>query len=269
MLDGQRFNFEKMTAYQIEQLEKLICEKNKALLIAPEGKLRVSKRGSRVQFYQVVNANDPNGSYLRKKEKEGLIRALAQKEYDAKVRSAAETELNICKKMLERAVVGMEHIYENLPLEKRALVEPIRSDDETFVKEWLARPYTRNRFQKDDPEQYTCNGERVRSKSEVMVAEVLTELGVPYKCEPELYLNGLGRIYPDFLVLNVKTRKEFYYEHLGMLGDAHYFERQLKKIYSYAENGYFPGKNLILTFESQENPITLPKLKRMLRAYLI
>lgn len=70
MLDGQRFNFEKMTAYQIEQLEKLICEKNKALLIAPEGKLRVSKRGSRVQFYQVVNANDPNGSYLRKKKRD-------------------------------------------------------------------------------------------------------------------------------------------------------------------------------------------------------
>lgn len=49
--------------------------------------------------------------------------------------------------------------------------------------------------------------------------------------------------------------KEMYWEHLGMMDDSNYVENALQKIALYEQNGIFPGKNLILTYETGKNPI--------------
>ena len=74
--------------------------------------------------------------------------------------------------------------------------------------------------------------ERVRSKSEVIIADTLARHGVPYRYEYPLKLKS-GRdgafrtIHPDFLCLNVRTRAEFYWEHFGLMDDPDYLERTL------------------------------------------
>jgi len=73
------------------------------------------------------------------------------------------------------------------------------------------------------PELYTAKGERVRSKSEIIIADSLMRAGVPYRYEFPIILNGYGKIYPDFTVLNVGLRKELYWEHLGMMDDSEIF----------------------------------------------
>ncbi|MFQ9213592.1 MAG: hypothetical protein ACLR4C_08105 [Eubacterium ventriosum] len=44
-------------------------------------------------------------------------------------------------------------------------------------------------------------------------------------------------------MLNRKTRKEIYWEHLGMMDDADYVEKAIKKIELYEKMGYFKGIN--------------------------
>ena len=70
--------------------------------------------------------------------------------------------------------------------------------DAEYVTKWLAVEYRHKAFNPDTPPLFTENGERVRSKSEVIIAETLRGNGVPYRYEhfgkmddPEYVMNFL------------------------------------------------------------------------------
>lgn len=44
----------------------------------------------------------------------------------------------------------------------------------------------------------TDRGERVRSKTEKIMADYFYRKGIEYKYEQPIYLKGLGTVYPDF-----------------------------------------------------------------------
>lgn len=69
----------------------------------------------------------------------------------------------------------------------------------------------------------------------MIIADLLNKEGIPYRYEYPIQLNGVGWIYPDFTVLNVRLRKEYYWEHLGMMDDYSYAEKALQKISSYEQ----------------------------------
>lgn len=251
-----------------KQLMKLKLEKEKAVIAAPKGILRTSCNEKRVQYYCRENEQDKNGRYLREKEKD-LARRLAQKEYDQKVLRAVEKELGVIERCLAGyPVMEVEEIYEKLHKERKKLVVPIQEPEEEFVRKWEAVVYQGKAFQEDAPEFFTLKNERVRSKSEWIIADFLKREGIPYRYECPLYLKGLGQVYPDFTVLNVKKRKELYWEHLGMMDDAGYAEKALQKIAAYEQNGIYPGEGLILTYETGKNPLSQKMVMNRIEHYL-
>lgn len=91
----------------------------------------------------------------------------------------------------------------------------------------------------------TVKGDCVRSKSEVIIANLLIEHGITYEYEKRLEY-GIGKwIEPDFTI-TLSNGKELYWEHLGMLGVEEYDNKWLKKQDIYDQ--YFAGK-LIVTYE--------------------
>jgi len=85
----------------------------------------------------------------------------------------------------------------------------------------------------------------VRSKSEVIIANLLHQAGIPFTYEEPLYAEDGTFFLPDF-TLRVGGEK-FYWEHWGMLSDEGYAaHRDFKKIW-YEDN--FSG-HLIETLES-------------------
>ena len=251
-----------------KQLLYLKGNKEKALQEAPKGCLRISCEENRTQYYHRENMSDRNGRYLREKERD-LARKLAQKEYDQKVLRAVEKELGVIERYLKGyPVMEAEEIYEKLHEERKKLVVPIVEPEEEFVKNWEAVVYQGKAFQEDAPEFYTVKNERVRSKSEWIIADFLMREGIPYRYECPLYLKGMGQVYPDFTVLNVRKRKEIYWEHLGMMDDAGYAEKALQKIAAYEQNGIYPGEGLILTHETGKNPLSRKMVMNMIEHYL-
>ncbi len=250
------------------QLLSLKLEKEKALQKAPKGILRVSCCGNRIQYYQRMDTHDRNGTYLRGKDRE-LACGLAQKEYDQKVLRAVEKELAVVEKCLvSYPHVPAEEVYENLHKERKKLVVPVRETDEQYVRTWEAVSYQGKGFGENVPEFYTAKKERVRSKSELIIADFLKKESVPYRYECPIYLKGMGQVYPDFTVLNVRTRKEVHWEHLGMMDDAVYAEKALQKIAMYEQNGIYPGEKLILTYETRKSPLSQKVIKNMIAHYL-
>lgn len=92
----------------------------------------------------------------------------------------------------------------------------------------------------------TENGERVRSKSEVIIANQLKENGINYTYEETLTIGNIN-LHPDFtLIVNSKI---YYWEHLGMLGNEKYRVDWERKKQTYASVGITEGNTLIITTE--------------------
>ena len=115
----------------------------------------------------------------------------------------------------------------------------------------------------------TEKGEAVRSKSEKIIADKLYMKGIPYVYEQPLYLKGYGYVVPDFKVLNIRTRKEYYLEHFGMMDDSEYLRKVLRKIETFQKNNIFPGDNLLMTFETSDSPLNTRILEELVKKYLV
>ena len=180
--------------------------------------------------------------------------------------SKKDDELKIAKEELDKVDKKKE---EKLNENRKHLVSSLYMSDESFIEEWLKDiPNSTNPYPIES-EIYTNKGEHVRSKSERIIADELYRLGIPYKYEASLNLGGQTVVYPDFTVLNVKTRKTWYLEHLGMLDNEEYLQNIFSKMSQYIQNGIIPGKNLIITYEKSDSPLNTKNLEILLKEYLV
>lgn len=113
------------------------------------------------------------------------------------------------------------------------------------------------------------NGEQFRSKSETIIAEKLKNNKIPYIYEYPLKLKNGKTIYPDFYILNKRTRETYYYEHFGMMDDPEYCINALRKIDDYARNEIHIGQKLLVTFEAIEKPLSIKTLEELIKNNLI
>ena len=93
----------------------------------------------------------------------------------------------------------------------------------------------------------TEDGNNVRSKSEVIICNMLHGAGINYKYEEKLFYGNDGKwIEPDFTI-EKKDGSKMYWEHVGMLGKEDYDSNWLYKLDVYEQ--YFNGQ-MIKTYES-------------------
>ena len=198
-----------------------------------------------------------------------MVKKLCQENYDRKVLSAAKAELKGLEKMYRNYdEKTCESVYEKSKKERQKLIHPIWLPDNEYIQKWEQVAYDKKSFQEDAPEFYTNKGERVRSKTEILIANALEKHQIPYRYEAPLKLKGYGVVHPDFTCLNIRLRKQMYWEHMGMLDEESYRDYALDKILAYEKNGIFPGDGLILTHETQKNPVNSKIIEEMILHYL-
>ncbi len=265
---GDRAFIDQIMDNRKEYLNMLKKETEKNLKAAPEGTLRISSSSGHTQYYHRLNPSDRRGTYLPV-SKIKLVRQLAQKGYEEKVLEAVLQEIEaITSYQTLLPEISADNIYEHLSDKRRALVESMIETDEAFIDRWKRVSFTGKSFSDDFPELYTRQGERVRSKSEVIIADLLSTEGIPYRYEYPVKLKNYGVVYPDFTVLNIRSRKEMYWEHFGMMDNSEYAEKAVHKISEYMKNGMFPGRDLIISFETRNFPMNTKDMQGMIDHYL-
>ena len=247
----------------INELDKLIFETQNRIAAAPAGTLKIKRNSGYTEYYRRIPGKPEKTIYLKKSD-EPLTMALAQKDYDIKILKALVARKDALVKLSsEYPAESLESIYEKLCPERQSLAKPLVITNEQYELLWRLKPYTPKGFRPDDNSFYTENGERVRSKSEVIIANILSSAGLPYKYECPLILGNVT-VYPDFTILDVKRRCEIVLEHFGMMDDPEYAMTFIKKISLYERNGYFPGDRLITTFEGVNAPLDIPSVRMLL-----
>ena len=174
-------------------LEKIVIEKTAALAQSgPEGRLRCVDRNGRPEYYWRKDGKDVTGTYIPVGRQE-FAAALAQRNYDQAVLNYAKEELRLIKQLAKkRSAHKIEAVYEEYGFARKALVNPIWIPDDEFVAKWQQTNYKKRVFKEGDPEYYTKRGERVMSKTEILIANILADLGVPYLYEYPLFLVATG-----------------------------------------------------------------------------
>jgi hypothetical protein len=118
------------------------------------------------------------------------------------------------------------------------------------LKEWACEEYAKNGKELPKLANITVTGEKVRSKGEVIIYNMLVYYGIPFRYDSRLELidaNGFKVTrYPDFAI-QTKSGRVIYWEHLGPLEKEDYYNNFIEKIMLYHINGICAGDNLILT----------------------
>lgn len=266
---GYMYNLRVLLLREQKRLEGIQEKVIDNLKDVPPGTLRVSCGKNWTQYYHCMPDGKKNGKYIPKSE-ENLIRRLAQKAYDEKILKLTKKRLSQIKRITrDYEEEEIEDVFSKEHTGRQKWIRPVEPTWKQQLEEWMSKDYRRKEFQEDAPIIMTNRGERVRSKSEKILADYFFQKGIIYKYECPLYLKGIGVVHPDFTFLSRKTRQEIYWEHDGRMDDPIYAQNAVRKIQAYEKNGIYPGERLILTFETTKNVLDMELVEKLVSRYLM
>lgn len=268
----------KETIIQLKQrlsfLKKLEVEAEKYLSENKlEGHLKINKSAKYPRVYLISKSTGPDGKYLGKKDRR-VISQYCQRDYERKILRESKTLIGMIEAFLEKlppelSSESLENfLAEKHPIRNQYFEKKILSNEE-YAEAWQKVPYKGKSFSDETSEFYTDRGERVRSKSEMLIANKLNSLGIPYRYEfPYKMRDRFGfriKVYPDFTILEKETRKEIILEHFGRMDDPEYVSHTLEKFSLYGRNGIFPGSRFLFTTENSRHPFDMRLFEKQLK----
>ena len=132
------------------------------------------------------------------------------------------------------------------------------------IDQWLHEPYESC---SDHPEQKiykTKCGILVRSKSEVLIADSISDDGIAFRYEQALKI-GDQTVYPDFAMLDpVNLTDVIYLEHYGMMDVPAYVQRAKMKQGLYLESGLITSGRVMFSYESKEYPLDINYIRMLI-----
>ncbi len=191
-------------------------------------------------------------------------------------------EMNLIALYGEKAYAkaGLRIVKQNLKLQEKLLTS-YQPYDFFTIKASLGKAYQNSACLPEDPAadirklqaetslhaihpenltQPTLAGFNVRSKSEALITNTLTERNIPFVYEEvlEISLPGRGEVtlHPDF-VIHLPNGKKIIWEHLGMLSDDSYLSAFAEKLKLYHAAGYHIGSNLFLTTDTPDGRLDM------------
>ena len=108
---------------------------------------------------------------------------------------------------------------------------------------------------------YPFNGIQYRSTFEKEAAMYYTEMDIPFKYEPEMYLFGSKKPqFPDFVLYIPELDTCKIHEHLGLMNYLSY-SRELKlKCSTFIDAGLLLDQDVFFTYSDEDNPLDMGSL---------
>lgn len=260
----------------LAEVKHVIAFAKKKIAGSPDGMLHTRDNSGTFRYYK-RSSGDTCGQYLGK-GREKVIKSLEEKEYYSRLLKTAVDEENTLKKIKNELenMPDYNSVFLNIPVEKRHLISPYEYSPKE-PDDGIVRVFNKKSV-KEELKLITQNGEHVRSKSELIIADRLKTAGVPYYYEDPLILSDgdsskdglIPCLYwhPDFRVQNTRTGRLYYWEHFGLLDNPEYCKSCQEKLEIYAHYGYFPGENLIITSESSNHGLNMEYVDCLIERYL-
>ena len=110
---------------------------------------------------------------------------------------------------------------------------------------------------------------KFRSKSELNIAQLLTDMGYEFVYETEFEIVDGIIEYPDFAVWVPEIGRSFILEHFGLLDRREYKTDAGWKINHYVDFGLMPGRDIIFSYESDKLALDIDLIKEQINALIM
>lgn len=268
-------NFTELATKEVLYLENALKKIDEFLCSAPEGCLKWQNKKEKTYYYhQFANGDQWARRYI-KKGNVSLARSLAQKQYYIAIKPIVKKKLSELRRFLKKGYsCELDKIYDDLSIERKRLIVPLQMSVEERIRQWNSEVYEKTKMHPENLRYDTEQGDIVRSKSEVIIADILyrNRKDILYKYERPLQVVENGRdktIYPDFTILNKHTGKIMYWEHAGRMDDSYYSNEFVRKMNTYIANDLLPGRDVIVTYETQNVPLDIKTVKHLLKQVVL
>ena len=251
-----------------KELEKILGIVEKQLKDAPKGNLCISKSHGTFQYFMTPEGN-PNKRFYLNRKKRNIAIGIAQRDYYKKLLDVLRRNNTALENFINSySPLDLINCYTKLPQARSLLVTPLFLGSKEYAQKWQNIEYE---HKKEIPEGnlVSLKNEPMRSKSEVIIANLLKERNIPYHYEYPVHMKNGATFHVDFLCLNTRTRQEFYWEHCGRMDDLEYTTNMTRRIRDYATTGIISGKNLILTMETAKTPLDIQQVECMINTFLL
>ena len=115
------------------------------------------------------------------------------------------------------------------------------------------------------PLDYKFDGIYYRSAAEREIAMFYTEMGIPFKYEPEVMIRGVnGFIYPDFVPYFKEIDNCKFHEHFGIKNSVNYLRITGIKYTNYSNAGLVPELDILFTHDVEGMPFDIRYLSSKL-----
>ena len=164
--------------YERKDFLKKVDKKIKRYLKnAPTGHLRATVNKGTFQ-YRIISDDDPSKPQYISKSKLKPARNIAQRDYYIKALKYVTNEIKAIEKLIKiRKQFKLEELYDQTKKPRRALLTPLTLTDEEYARRWQEMDYQHKYFENTDRVYTSFKGEKMRSKSEVIIANILYLLG--------------------------------------------------------------------------------------------
>lgn len=263
-------DYSKELRQQIKWLDQLITATRKylnAIKISDDRPVRSSKRKNGYQYY--LQKTDGKLEYVKEKDIDKVKRIVQRDYYNALLDNLLTMRYRIEKFTKIYDIGSIARVYDNLSEARKALVTPLIPSDEAYITEWRVLHVGGTNTFPEEGKYLTARGELVRSKSEKILADMFEKFDIPYVYESQIVLPNGKCLYPDFALLNMRTRKTIYWEHFGLITDGDYARHALLKINQFDKMGIEVGKELVISMESNEIPLDIKQIEKKIKEYLL
>lgn len=232
---------------QDEAEEKIRILKNRLAQLQTKplpGKLDIKTNGRKPEYFHCMVQNGTKERKYLPQSDLPVAKNLAQQVYNRRIsrlldrlsKKASTSSLTVGE--IDRAV---DKVYSDMHPLRQALVTPVQMTAGQKFQAWKAHSYQGLGFREDDPKGIiTNNHERVRSKSEKILADLFSSKNIFYKYECPLHLSNNIVFYPDFTFFLPPQNQEIYWEHFGLMDSPDYAINTIKKFAPMKKTGSSP-----------------------------
>ena len=265
LIDIDERGFVAMTRKELLSLRKRLSQ---ILDELPKETLIVSKSNGYTQYYSYSRAHRGRKRYISSAHI-GYAEQLATRDYYELLICEIDRQLASDDIPSISGTMKLFNVYGCIQEEKQRLIQPLFLRDCDFLDKWYEKhPGCMNKYEMTTGYD-TERGEIVRSKSEKIIADKLYDMKMAYVYESRLALGQGIHCYPDFTVLNMKTRRTWYWEHFGLADNAEYRDSMATKLNLYESSGLLIGDGLIITIEGEHSAFDTKLMTAKIKKYLL
>lgn len=112
------------------------------------------------------------------------------------------------------------------------------------------------------------DGTMMRSKSEVIIANIMLMAGIPFVYEAPMFIDG-QMLLPDFRILSlIDLKTVIIIEHQGMVFVDDYVDKFIRSLKLYLRSEWIPNNNLFFTFDNAKETLDVKQVLSVLRKHI-